>query len=168
MKKEKWVPVTGHPSYLVSDKGSIIKAKGAHCSGRVISQWKTQGGYCCVTLHSSGVRSNRTVHSLVARHFKADGYAEGLEVNHIDGDKGNNTASNLEWVTSSQNKRHAASLGLYKGRGHVPVVFTKDGVRERYPSIREASRLKGVNRACISGCLKGRQKTSAGGYWTYE
>ncbi len=51
------------------------------------------------------------VHRLVAQYF-CDGYAEGLVVNHIDGDKTNNRSSNLEWVTRSENDLHAFSLGL--------------------------------------------------------
>jgi len=38
------------------------------------------------------------------------------EINHRDGNKLNNDISNLEWVTSAQNKQHALANGLFKGQ----------------------------------------------------
>lgn len=51
------------------------------------------------------------VHRLVAMAF-VKGMVSGKEVNHIDGNKRNNAASNLEWVTKSENQLHAYKIGL--------------------------------------------------------
>ncbi len=51
------------------------------------------------------------IHRLVAEAF-VDGYGLTKEVNHIDGNKLNNNASNLEWVSRSENMLHAVSTGL--------------------------------------------------------
>ena len=48
-----------------------------------------------------------------------------LEVNHIDGNKKNNSLSNLEWVTSSENKLHAFAKGLNKPRRGERSNFSK-------------------------------------------
>lgn len=63
---------------------------------------------------------NVRVHRLVARHFVtipedllAKGFTEeSLVVNHIDGNKLNNSWNNLEWTTHDGNMAHASSTGL--------------------------------------------------------
>lgn len=52
------------------------------------------------------------------------------EVNHIDGNKLNNNASNLEWVTSKENSLHAISLGIYNpdGFNNPQAKLTEDQV----------------------------------------
>ncbi|MEG0848507.1 MAG: HNH endonuclease [Myroides sp.] len=57
-------------------------------------------------------------HRLVAKYFIPN--PNNLpEVNHIDGDKGNNSVSNLEWVTLQQNRDHASENGLMqRGEKH--------------------------------------------------
>lgn len=69
-------------------------------------------GYMRVRLTIEGSRSFPSVHRLVALTWIAN--PRGLpEVNHIDGDKQNNTDENLEWCTSAENHQHAKMTGLY-------------------------------------------------------
>lgn len=75
-------------------------------------------GYFQTTL--CGSRSKRIyspVHQLVALFFLERKYKPHLQVNHIDGNKLNNSVTNLELVTSSENHKHAHRLGLENQRG---------------------------------------------------
>ena len=70
-------------------------------------------GYVHVSLRKPGEKQvKRHVHRLVAFAF-VPGFAAGLEVNHLDGDKTNNHASNLAWCTHFENMRHANESGLF-------------------------------------------------------
>lgn len=64
-------------------------------------------GYMCVWPNGKKVR----LHRLVATLF-VENSAERTEVNHKDGDKSNNSADNLEWVSRTENMRHAMTTGL--------------------------------------------------------
>lgn len=72
------------------------------------------------------VRRGRTskflrVHTLVATEF-CSGYADGMEVNHINGVRSDNRAENLEWVTHRYNMHHSARTGLRKRQFSVAQV----------------------------------------------
>ena len=69
------------------------------------------GGYLEVSINGR----RRDVHRLVAECFVPRPAGEVLEVNHKDGDKLNNRASNLEWVSHLENVRHAYRTGLITG-----------------------------------------------------
>lgn len=107
LDNETWLPVVGFESlYWVSDKGRVS-------NGRIIMKTYTiNSGYECIDFRVLGEKSKHLVHRLVARAFIPN--TESLrEVNHVDEDKRNNYATNLEWVTSSQNKRHSMASGTY-------------------------------------------------------
>ncbi len=53
---------------------------------------------------------------MVAYYF-CEGYDKDLIVNHIDGNKQNNRSDNLEWITRSQNDKHAFANNLRKVQG---------------------------------------------------
>ncbi len=59
------------------------------------------------------IKSQSKIHILVATAFIGD-KPPSCQVNHKDGNKGNNCASNLEYVTQSENGKHAYRLGLLK------------------------------------------------------
>lgn len=119
MSQEQWKPVKGFDGYEVSNLGRIRSKtrKVAHRNstrtyhGKVLSQRMGGSGYLFVTLSKEGEQFSRYVHRLVAYAF-VDGHFDGAQVNHKDGDKTNNKASNLEWVTQSQNMSHAHTNGL--------------------------------------------------------
>jgi hypothetical protein len=68
-------------------------------------------GYNVVNLWKYNEYKTFYIHRLTAIHFIDN--PKGLdEVNHLDGNKLNNSISNLEWVTTGENVRHAISTGL--------------------------------------------------------
>jgi HNH endonuclease len=73
-------------------------------------------GYPEIATTINGVRRKFFVHRLVGRAW-VPGYAEGLTINHIDGIKENNHASNLEWVTRARNTELQWETGLVNLRG---------------------------------------------------
>lgn len=79
------------------------------------------------------------VHIAVASTF-VDGYQEGLTVNHKDGNKLNNQAENLEWITNQKNIIHAVQYGLHPTATKIRCVNTG----EEFCSLREACRWCGL------------------------
>lgn len=112
---EEWKEVKDFEErFLVSSLGRIKSKK----TSKILKLFKHSHGY----LHFStriGGRSGKSycfkVHRLVAQAFV--GNSEGKPfVNHIDGDKTNNSHTNLEWCTNKENVVHAFKTGLAKGR----------------------------------------------------
>ena len=71
-------------------------------------------GYIRVDLHVRQEHDKRSVHRLVGEYF-VENPEDKPQINHIDGNKLNNNASNLEWCTQTENNRHARDTGLNKG-----------------------------------------------------
>jgi len=117
-----------------------------HCPEAILSQVKDKSGYCtCPMTHISGKGMTVQVHRLVATAFcENDDPEHKVQVNHIDGCKSNNRASNLEWVTPSENAKHAIDTGL-KTHFHktlrYPVIREETGVL--YNSISDVDRAMG-------------------------
>lgn len=84
----------------------------------------------CVFVKRDGSRHLTSPHRLVAWTFLPNP-ANLREVNHIDGNPQNNDVSNLEWVSSSENKHHAVRMGLMlSGEVHPQAKLTNDQVTE--------------------------------------
>ena len=99
---EIWVPVIGYDHrYAVSNYGRVAGEKG------LLKPYDNGYGYLIVEFRRDGKRKHLRVHRLVAEAFVPN--PNGLpEVNHMDEDKHNNTAWNLEWCTSGYNKRYGS------------------------------------------------------------
>jgi len=175
---EIWKDIPGYEGlYQVSNHGRV---KSFHGGGESMIRQRTNlRGYVYVFLHANGNRKNSRVHRLVGEAF-LDNPENKPEINHKDGVKNNNHADNLEWVTRSENQKHAYKIGLQKnpylgkfGKDHptsrAVVQFDKRGHYMRvYGSISEAERETGVfNQGICNVCL-GKQKTAGGYIWKYK
>ena len=148
MPIEMWTPVNGFEDrYAVSSMGRVKSisfpqryllrnGKEAYrlTRERILATQEINSGYLIVHLHCDNVRHAKLVHRLVAAHF-VTGLREGLDVNHINGNKQDNRAENLEWVTRTDNHKHAVKLRLNKQA--IPVVDPTTGAR--YDSIAQAA-----------------------------
>ena len=160
-KKEIWKTVDGYPRYQVSNQGNVRNSSTEH----ILKPW-IAAGYNYVGLRNEHGRRNMIVHRLVADAF-VDRASGKTEVNHIDGNKLNNIATNLEWCSHSENTRHAIRTGLftpYKLPPHAgdrkPVRIIETG--ETFESLTEcAKHIRGFKTA-ISACLRGKVKTHMG------
>jgi hypothetical protein len=85
----------------------ILRSDGKRCpiAGRERKPVVGPNGYQTLSLSSKGKASWHYVHRLVAETFVA-GRDDGLEVNHLNGNKLDNRAENLEWVSRSENNTH--------------------------------------------------------------
>lgn len=102
---EEWKIIPFEDRYEVSNLGNIRNIKTKH----IKSCRTNKGGYLRVTLYPSGL--TYTVHQLVARVWLSTTYVVGLEVDHLDSNKLNNTVNNLEWVTQQENIRRISERG---------------------------------------------------------
>lgn len=114
---EEWRPVEGYGSKVasaVSSRGRVRTHRGHLVWGAM-----SPHGY-----RSLGDRSKFMVHRVVASAFcnRADGTTV---VNHIDGNKDNNRAGNLEWVTVQENTNHAIR-NSFVHRAAAPAAIPDD------------------------------------------
>ena len=101
-------------------------------------------GYIYVGLTKNKTQTRFAVHRLVACAFSPNPENKPF-VNHIDGNKTNNNANNLEWVTRSENAKHAFRIGLQSNKGMKhPKHKVTDGIvkeiREKFNPRKYSSR----------------------------
>lgn len=118
MMVEMWKIIPGYSNvYEVSSCGRIrrVRSDRGRYVGRILCGGYNPNGYHQVTLSIGGKQKTVVTHTLVARVFLGEPPLPWSEVNHKDGYKANNAATNLEWLTPSQNAQHAVALGLRHG-----------------------------------------------------
>ena len=172
--KELPLDLNGYEAkYKITSDGRVY----SEYLGDFIKPFYSKGGYVRVKLNYGDRSKKYMVHRLVAMAFIPNPDNKP-EVNHIDGDKHNNNAENLEWVTRSENIRHAFSTGLMKpsrsmlgrknpnaGRHGKPIRIIETG--EEFNSITECEKAINGNNRHICDCLAGRQKTHKGYHFEY-
>lgn len=149
--EEAWRPIVGLEAYYsVSSLGRIRRDggnKGARI-GRILKLWTHPRGYVYVRLCVNRAYSGHTIHSLVAAAFIGP-RPDGHEVNHINGDKTDNRAANLEYVTPQENKAHSWNVIQHRPRRQRGSEHPRSRLTEA--DVLEMRRLaaEGVTRAEI-------------------
>lgn len=144
--REIWVDIQNYEGkYQVSDKGRIksLEREISHAGctytqpERIISHWCGRTSlYDRIRLYKGGVGTKFTVHRLVAQHFLPN-WDPALEINHIDGNRYNNAADNLEICTHRRNMEHAIANDLKNDYGEKSpnaklTNAEAEEIRERY------------------------------------
>lgn len=104
-----------HILYYISIEGTIISdtyfdTLGRRRLARSYASVKDNKGYHRIAL-SKDTYITPSLSRNVALHFIPNTLNKA-EVNHIDGNKDNNSVENLEWCSTAENIRHAIKLGL--------------------------------------------------------
>lgn len=183
---EIWKPVKGFEElYEISSEGRL-KSYKRNSSGKMLKLTNQNGDYLRVVLQGVGKqRKSISIHRLVAEHFIPN--PDNLpEVNHIDGNKQNNSVGNLEWCSREYNAMHSRKMhpdqlnGMIMfnkyGRPDPILQISKSGeVLRWFPSGAEAARETGI---CQRNILRvanhtpfkpGHERKTAGGYiWRFE
>lgn len=163
--RHKTVTLFDKYTFEVYEDGTIYGPKG------VRKLQKTKSGYLSLCMGRYPTKSV-LVHRLVAQAFIPNSENKPC-VNHIDGDKTNNSVDNLEWVTYEENARHAWNHSLYPriyGRRNARLVPVRQLDMDRneiavYPTIKDASDATGVQQMSISRASSGKLKTAGGFLW---
>ena len=102
---EVWKDIDGFDGYQISTWGNVRNARG-----QILKPYENSKGYLKVGL-SVGKRTTdkHRVNRLVAKAFIENPY-NFPQVNHKDGNKENNSVTNLEWTTDEINRKHASLL----------------------------------------------------------
>lgn len=112
-----WRDVPGWIGILQAHVSGAIRSLEPVAGRRVgriyASKFNPHTGYVAISPRRAGKRLYLAVHRLVCLAFHGEPPTPEHQVNHKDGDKTNNAADNLEWVTPIENMEHARRLGLH-------------------------------------------------------
>ena len=170
--KEIWKDFLLDSKYQISNKGRV-KSKSRRIgfnhsktgdrfyrtTKEIILKNSICKGYQFVRLRFGNVSHSYRICRLVALHF-LDNIDEKGQVNHKDGDKMNDNLDNLEWVTASENMKHAYKMGLAKSLyklakdRQIKVKCTITG--RVYESIKDFAKHKNVDDSVVSRALSSK------------
>lgn len=129
---EYWSPVKDFESrFFVSSLGRIVSHDHRKNTVALLRPCIDSTGYFATDLRSKPLHRRVRVHVLVAEHFlTTPRFDVRRTVNHKNGDRLDNRAVNLEWITARANCAHARATGLLDNRGsrHVLAKLTERDV----------------------------------------
>lgn len=188
---EEWKAIEGYEGkYEVSDMGNVRSLDYTNMQphpqtgemhpytykGQLIAKQKINSGYLTVGLRDEHGKCMYLMHRLVAKAFVPNPKRYHV-VNHINENKTDNRAVNLEWVTYAENsnygnaKKKLSATHLNHANLSKAIIATdKEGNTTTYPSANEAARQTGINVSNIVRCCnKVKNYNTAGGYkWEYQ
>lgn len=143
--------------YFVSINGKVSGKRKVALKPQI-----ADNGYFRVCLYDRGIKKYKTVHSLVAEAFIGR-RPKGMTINHIDGDKFNNQAGNLEYMSLQDNLKHGWKIGRKcEGDSHGGRRLSSEEVdeikrlREMGEKIKDLAKCYAVYRGTISDIVNNK------------
>jgi len=161
-EQEEWksIPIeytNGKENYYISSLGRF-----KNNNGDIMKNYKSSL-YVYIQIN----KKRHALHRLVALLFIKNPENKGF-VNHIDGNKLNNAAFNLEWVTKKENTMHAYKTGLINKYLRGVTQYDKNMILiEKFESIISASKKLNIDKGSIGHVCRGRDKTAGGFIFKY-
>ena len=173
---ETWETIPGYNQRYQASNLGRVRSTDLHTTdnmgrprlfkGRVLTQVALPSGYLTTQLSHRTKARTRLVHRLVAAAFHGEPLP-GQQTNHKNGDKADNRPENLEWVTQSQNMRHAVREGLWvaaRGERAAKSKLTEADVRairrllppKKHGDIIAIARQFGVTAQAVTSIASGR------------
>lgn len=160
--KEIWKSIKGYEEqYAISNFGRVRglsrkDSMGRNIKSSIIKPQRNKKGYLQVSLCKNGTCKTFTVHRLVADAFIPNPNA-CPQVNHIDENKENNYASNLEWCDNLYNSNWGTrNIRLASKLSHSVYAIDKNGNYQLYKSETEASLFLGIPTSAINDIVNKR------------
>lgn len=174
-EQKTFIPIQGYTNYYICKEttevlSTLSRRNTKEGTSKILKQVNNSkdpsNNYLIVTLVAEdGTRRNRPIHRLMCETF-LENPENKAHVNHKDGDKLNNTLSNLEWATEKENSQHAVDLGL-SSYGHLEKQvhqYTLSGnYLASFRSDAHAEEVTKVAKQNISKVTLGK-RTQANGY----
>lgn len=115
---------TKYKNYFADENGIVYSRKSGIL--KPLKQRKSNQGYYAVCIYDDGKQFQRYVHRIIAETFIRELDIRKKEtVNHIDGNKENNSLENLEIISAAENVKHSYRIGLHKtGGNHERAKFS--------------------------------------------
>lgn len=152
------IPLTDG-KYMISNNGEVAKLL-KNGKKRILKPYKNNTPYLSVKIYDKkGKCYNKYVHRLVAENFLKK--RDGCEVNHKNGEKTDNRAINLEWVSHSENNIHKFNK-LSPNIKSYPVEVFSPTLNMSFSTIKDAADFFQVSTTTIRRNLEGFTKTVKG------
>ena len=190
MKNDEWTDIKGYENlYQISKEG---EEKSLYFNKeKILKQHIMKNGYHQVSLYKDGIKTKFLVHRLVALNFLPNPNSLP-QVNHIDGNKSNNSIENLEWISQIDNMKHAFEnnlvttitekkkvacsengkkafqVFLQKHRKPVLQFDKNENFIQKWTYASEASQVLNIDTSSILKCCQQQRKTAGGFKWQFE
>ena len=156
--------------YQISNIGRV-KSLNYNRTGKekILKAVRNEDGYLFVGLYKNGKSKMFLIHRLVAFMFISnDDQLNKVEINHIDENKENNSASNLEWCTREYNNNHG-TRNEKSGKSQSKKVIGYSLTTTKVIVLQSTKQAKkfGFNQGNIYDCCNGKRKSHNGYRWYY-
>lgn len=163
-----WLEHPELPGYRFSPEGRALSLMGSR--PLIMKSSISSNGYVLMSFQKNGKKTRQLLHRLIGQIF-VHGHKDRLQINHKNGIKTDNRATNLEWVTPKQNIAHLRDVlgsewasGQDHGSSTITDAQAIRALRLRYKgrkSYRAIEDLTGISKGVLDGLLRGKRWSKA-------